>query len=387
MGKKNRFKEHKRREAEQSLSARLEAHSKTAPQVLPVASYAEFEPVYRAAINWHRHAAIRSPEDWRCAIKSRSPERRFLELVKHAFARYPVARHLENAWLGDPFYRLADQVPAPVRPVDGGPGIVDLRGWYILATQGGSLHRQATQAFMSKAETHHFLTTPPEVSESGRAFWYAIARAQGADRHLAQRVSQTRLPGFSVASTFWRDAARFFTRNPIGIAEMNDLIDFFLAARQEDENFALKGRSLEALRRRMKEWHRALRKQQAVCGGAWAGHPLPDVEYEAGAEHRKAIWRFRQIKTGNELFREGQRMHHCVVTYKGRCIAGDISIWSLTSEYPLGKLNRGVTMEVRDDGAIVQCRGFANRLPYGNEVAMVKRWAQDHGLTWRAYPA
>jgi hypothetical protein len=43
-----------------------------------------------------------------------------------------------------------------------------------------------------------------------------------------------------------------------------------------------------------------------------------------------------------------------------------------------------VTIEVRKNGAIVQCRGFANRLPYGNEVTMVKRWASEHGLTWHA---
>ena len=28
--------------------------------------------------------------------------------------------------------------------------------------------------------------------------------------------------------------------------------------------------------------------------------------------------------------------------------------------------------------------GFANRLPYANEVAMVKRWAQEYGMRWAA---
>jgi len=41
-------------------------------------------------------------------------------------------------------------------------------------------------------------------------------------------------------------------------------------------------------------------------------------------------------------------------------------------------------MEVTQDGRIVQCRGFANRLPYPNEVTTVKRWAGEHGLTWAA---
>ena len=77
-------------------------------------------------------------------------------------------------------------------------------------------------------------------------------------------------------------------------------------------------------------------------------------------------------------------MHHCVASYKHLCMNGQVSIWTLTSEFPLGHINRGVTLEVRNDGAIVQCRGFANRLPYGNEVAAVKRWANEHGLRWAA---
>jgi hypothetical protein len=77
-------------------------------------------------------------------------------------------------------------------------------------------------------------------------------------------------------------------------------------------------------------------------------------------------------------------MHHCVASYKRLCVEGLISIWSLACEYPIGRVNKGVTMEVRHDGAIVQCRGFANRLPYGNEVVVVKRWAREFGLTWQA---
>ena len=135
----------------------------------------------------------------------------------------------------------------------------------------------------------------------------------------------------------------------------------------------------------MEEWHRALRKQQQVCGGAWPGRPLPDVDYETGGDHKRAIWRFRQIKTGNDLFREGQRMHHCVASYKRllRSRARSRSGRSPAS-IPLGRVNKGVTMEVRADGAIVQCRGFANRLPHGNEVVVVKRWAREFGLTWQA---
>ena len=43
-----------------------------------------------------------------------------------------------------------------------------------------------------------------------------------------------------------------------------------------------------------------------------------------------------------------------------------------------------MTLEVRNNGEIVQCRGFANWLPFANEVSVVKRWAREYGLTWPA---
>ena len=202
------------------------------------------------------------------------------------------------------------------------PAPPDLLRWYIVATQGGSLHKNAAHPYMSKLETHHFLNAPAHLTSGQAAFWYAIARAQADDDAAARRIAQSKLRDYSVASTFWKEAARFFARNPISVQQMNDLIDFFAFAKEADANFSFKGRTLPALRRRMEEWHRALVKEQTIAGGAWAGRAIPDVSYETGSEDQKAIWHFRQIKTGNDLFREGQRMHHCVASYKSACIEG-----------------------------------------------------------------
>src|SRR5262249_52970126 len=131
--------------------------------------------------------------------------------------------------------------------------------WYIIATQGGSLHKQAAHPYLSRQETHHFLAAPARLT-TDRAFWYAIAPANGADASTAVRVAQTKLAEHSVGAPFWRDAARFFARQPTTLAEMNDLIDFIRVAKAEDDGFTLKGRALAALLRRMHEWHRALQK-------------------------------------------------------------------------------------------------------------------------------
>jgi hypothetical protein len=386
MGKRNKLRHARRQQADSNVCAVLAAHSKRKSDPAVAVTYGDFASDYRAKIEACRGDALRPPETWRCRIKSRSQERRFIDLVRFTFARYPAPAHLEQIWIRDVEddfvdderrreQRAANAARPAMRP--------SLLRWHIIATQGGSLHKQAEHFHLSRLETHHFLATPTDLT-TDRAFWYAIAAAQGATSSVAHRVAQTKLADHSVASAFWRDVARFFARNPTTLAEMNDLIDFIRAAKADDDGFALKGRTLPALRRRMHDWHRALQKQQAICGGSWSGCALPDIEYRAGRDDDIAIWRFRQIRTGNDLYREGQRMRHCVASYKDRCISGEVSIWSLACEYPPGHFNKGVTIELRRSGVIVQCRGVANRPPYGNEVAMVKRWAREHGLNANA---
>ena len=383
MGKKMRLRETRRLEAELRVCAVLEANSRRDARLRAPEHFHEFKPEYREKIAALREHALRAPEDWHCRIKSRSEERRFIDLVRFAFARYPVARHLEQAWftpVEDDYIDRDVSRPSPFKFHK--RRVPDLRRWYIIATQGGSLYKADAHRFLTKQETHHFLTAPDVILSSKQAFWYGLARAATESDDIALKISRSKIAAYSIASTYWKEIARFFARNPLSVPAMDDLADYLLAARQENREFTLKGRTLASLQRKMEDWHRELRREQTICGGAWAGSPLPDVDYAAGSKEKPATWRFRQIKTGNALFREGERMHHCVVTYKGACLRGDISIWSLTCEFPIGQVNRGVTMEVTKDGRIVQCRGFANRLPYGNEVTMVKRWAQEHALTW-----
>jgi hypothetical protein len=381
VGKQNRLREARRRETEQWFSAVLGQTARFDTRTCAPFTFLDFEPELRERVETLRSYALRAPEDWRCRIKSRLQERRFIDLVRFTFARYRVAPHLEQVWIDDVDDDFADCVTLPRRAAGRRPGAPDLRRWYLVAAQGDSLYRQETHPYLSRQETHHFLTAPPDIGTAKHALWYAVARAHADDADTACKVSRCKVANYSIASTYWKEVARFFARNPSSIPKMDDLVDFLLAAKQEDPAFSLKGRTMVTLERRMEDWHRALRLHQTIGGGAWSGSSLPDVDYEVGDDHKHAIWRIRQIKTGNELFREGERMHHCVAGYKWACMEGDISIWSMTVEFPIGKVNRGVTMEVRG-GRIVQCRGFANRLPYANEASIAKRWARQHALTW-----
>lgn len=382
--KRYRLRLAQRRRDGEVARALLKSHSQSeaCAEQRAIACFDDFGNDFRKKVDTLRGYALRAPADWRCRIKSKSEDKRFLDLVRFAFARYRVPAHLEQAWIATADDDFVDKITLP-DPADlPRRGAPDLIRWYLIAAQGGSLYKQEAHPYLSKQECHHFLTAPDGVGSLRQAMWYAVARAQTDSREAALKVARSKVADHSIASSWWKEVARFFARNPTTVHETGDLVDFLYVAKQEDEAYTLKGRTLATLRRRMEDWHRALRKSQAIGGGAWAGSALPDVDYETGKERHRAIWRFRQIKTGQELFREGQRMHHCVAGYKTACMHGVISIWSLTSEFPIGRFNRGVTMEVTRDGRIVQCRGFANRLPYANEATMAKRWAREHNLTW-----
>lgn len=387
MGKKLKIREAQKRAEEQALFARLRASTRTKVRPGFISSFCDFAPPYRAKIERYRPFALRAPEDWTSGVRARSPELRFVDLVKFVFTRFPVVRHLELAWTSDLEPAGADGGAATAADATGrGRAPFELGGadpcrWYILAGQGKSLYNEATHPFISKRETHYFLNAPAAVTSTVRAFWFAVAMAAGENAEVAERVSRTKLAGYPIEWKFWKDVARFFAVNPIPVLEMNDLIDYCQAARDLDDTFEVHGRTLNSLRRRKAQWHQMLRDTAQFDDDKWPGRPMPDTVYRTEGEKGSAIWRIHQLTTGNELLREGVRMQHCVHSYKSRCMNALSSIWSLTCEYPVGSFHRGLTIEVDDLGAMVQIRGFANRLPDENELAVLRRWAGDFGLS------
>src|SRR4051812_7858287 len=129
MGKKLKWREARRHEADRALRAELEAHSRIEVRARGAEHPDEFRAEYRDTIKVMRGYALRSPEDWRCRIKSRDEDKRFIDLVRFAFGRYRVAVHLENAWI-DPYF--VDDFVDRVTPLpEGRPNRTMLR-WYLL---------------------------------------------------------------------------------------------------------------------------------------------------------------------------------------------------------------------------------------------------------------
>src|SRR5262245_31111141 len=200
MGKRNRLREARRRHAEHVVRATLDAHAKRDVRPRAVERYGDFKPEYREKIERLRGYALRAPEDWRCRIKSRSDERRLIDFVRFSFAKYPVAPHLESVWIEDFDDDFIDRVTARRPPAGPAGSRPNLRRWYLVAAQGGSLYKEEARPFLSKLEAHHFLNPPAGIVSARQTFWYAFARAQTENVTAARNVALSKIGDYSVAS-------------------------------------------------------------------------------------------------------------------------------------------------------------------------------------------
>jgi len=189
---------------------------------------------------------------------------------------------------------------------------------------------------------------------------------------------------------FWIDVHRFFMNNPTPMKELQELIDFVQAARVDNPDWTIKKRSLESIRRQSEKWHRDMAKLQKIGGGSWEGMQLPPWKTTTGRyddnpqKNTQTEWFVHEITTGNELAQEGNRMRHCVSGYKSRCMDGTCSIFSMRSSTQMHDKKRHLTIEVvRRNKMIVQARGLANRMPRGQEQAVMEQWARENNLTVR----
>lgn len=88
---------------------------------------------------------------------------------------------------------------------------------------------------------------------------------------------------------------------------------------------------------------------------------------------QQGTYRCLQLFNGEQLYKEGKALHHCVVTYAMSCMKKKCRIWSLQCK---GRKNfqRWITIE-EVNGTIVQARTFNNYLPQEDELMVIRDWA------------
>lgn len=363
MGKALRKREEQVEERNRKFDASL-----SAPRVVPTFSV---EDILAKVMKDFEGFVIRDPKGFDPNLRTKDKGKIALAAARYLFARYQVADHIEEVWREDFINKPRVQGQDLTRKLA-----------YLTVAQGGSLYKDYTASFLSKKETHFFLTAPAGVTWD-EAIWYAIARGHNGNHGDSLKISKCKLTAKAV-KPFWKDAVRFFVMYPTTLSEMNDLIDYMAYRLNENSNFTLKGRNLVSLRAQMIDWHHDLARAKRIGGGSWIGLDEPDFTYvvEGSEPSRTVTWTIRQIKTGDALAAEGNAMRHCVASYKYLCTNGRCSIWSVRKSM-WGMEERALTVEIDNlQRQIVQVRGYANRAAKDSERHILNQWVRSSELNW-----
>jgi hypothetical protein len=235
---------------------------------------------------------------------------------------------------------------------------------------------------MNRHMRHIFITSPTKTPMDT-----ALRRAQVLGLGGSEQLLHAILGGRTIESTappesFWATVIHWFcNQDDLDLDQVGPLIDYILHRWNEDSSFEMKGRSVQALVRGMKSWHKELAqiqkgnvrnyKRSGLDEGIWI-RPRKVAKNKTCEE----VWTMEEIKTSRELIQEGRAMKHCVASYSGGIKGGGCSIWSLRRE---GR--RLVTVEVRNRARrVTQARGLQNRRATPGEKGMIQRWALENGL-------
>lgn len=311
----------------------------------------------------NKHRWLRSLSDWR--PRGKGGDTLFISLVSHLLAKYPVPKFLYCV-----FFR-------------GHERHFDL---FFHIAQGGSLFKvvgtEMLPVPLTRKMCHAFLCLPAETRNITEGLRTVQADSYGAEPAMKRALLAAEL-GRTLHSPagelFWDTAIAWFCRNPmLDAAQIGPLIDYINHCRAESEDFSMKGRSVVAMIRGMQEWHEKLGRIRRLKGVEFKPAGLQEVNWpykRPGDPESTDRWSITEILCGKELAAEGNAMRHCVYSYASSIAQGNCSIWSMRKNG-----DRQLTIEVYNDGRIVQVRGHCNRMPTNYEKSILNRWAALNNL-------
>lgn len=248
---------------------------------------------------------------------------------------------------------------------------------------GNPLRTAPGLCFPLNARTAHYFSQMPADTDWMAAFLTARVAVLGGYRALAQELN-----AHAYRLQHWQDeqflsqTIEFFVRHEqrLPLNQVRPVLDYLDHCRTENPDFALKGRSPEALLRQMEAWHRdlVLSRQIEAMSKNWKPVPVNGLLYTDKSGQRYHIV---QLCTAEALVAESRVLRHCVSSYANRCAQGLSSIWSLRREGDTPEqFERMVTIELNARRQVVQVRGLQNRMPDALETKIVDAWRRKTGL-------
>ena len=338
-------------------------------------------PGIEALINLSRFATahVRPIADW--PGSDASWQRTIASLAQHLVGKYPVPPFLAASWYA------TDDASAERK-----------REWFVVHAGGASFRSLDLPMRMTRRMEHIFLKSHDHLEID-----YAMRRAEllglGAPDELVDAVLATALARDLRNGEFWRTVWLFLVANARAIdpAQAGPIIDFIQAVRHErvaversegvvmrdppQPSFSMKGRTVHSIVLLMEEWHRGLGRGHG--GLTWTPSSLCPMVLEEPSHEPSApavTWHLTELVNAAQLRTEGAALRHCVASYAERCWRGRSGIWSLRLQ--CGEEVRHVlTVEVdMKKRAVVQARGWGNRLAAGKPRRVLESWCVRENL-------
>ena len=204
------------------------------------------------------------------------------------------------------------------------------------------------------------------------------------DLSIAHKIAHSKISRISDTNNkHWIDICLFFCNNPQWEAmEIDDIFDYIISERQENSNWSISKRTLESIKKKSDDWHRAQFRIKKIGNDQWDGMGFKPQTFTTGKSdivnpHKSTLvrWTITELRSSKELQREGNIMRHCVYSYHYQCKQDRTSIFSLKSENEFGKKYKNVTIEVDVmSKQVVQVRGYANRPAQSPEKNIINHW-------------
>jgi hypothetical protein len=330
-------------------------------------------------------------EGWK--RKTHQAQGQFESLLRHLVDRYKVPRFLMQAWSHEEDFAVE---------------------WYLHLASGGSARKLPGLPFpLSKKAAHLVRHIPAHLGITDGLLW-AQVRSMGGAGAVFRAIAGSFLGQQAYLEEFWIQAIAWIIRQPgRDNDQVGPVIDYLNHRHGErNTNFSLKGRTWNAVVRDMNRWHRDLRAARVEEERSWQSYignkyyvslgkgargenadlirrPVESFISSMGAirDHRRCMITITQILSDKQLRAEGNRMNHCVYSYRLGCQKGDLSIWSMRAWDPATDREEALlTLELRHGSRrIVQIRGKHNRRATRQEMEIVRIWAQREKLGISSY--
>jgi PcfJ-like protein len=262
--------------------------------------------------------------------------------------------------------------------------------WFMHIGTGGRAKDLLKVPFtLSQKMAHYFLQAPEKFTIAEALRWAQVkgmmpgrAGTDGGDDKLAERIAYSWLGTKTYEDEdFWETFIRILVNG--GMFEHDrliEIIDYVRETKMQQENYSLKGRTLQSLMRQTDEWHR--RTFHTKGNQFWSSCGL----YGYKVERKEEVVKIEELTGSKWLADEGRTMKHCVSSYTHFCVAGKTAIFSLR-KYSLGILtDRLATIEVNLSlKRVVQAKAKLNKKISDDARKHLDEWADKNELTISPY--